>query len=126
MTKILIIEDDNTMRSILSKVFIDEEYDVVEAADGEEGLAKSLSENPNVILLDLILPKINGMEVLKKLRASGDFGRNVPVIILSNLDPDEKIAWEGSGLKTSAYLVKVSVSPRQILDTVQNVLAKVK
>lgn len=89
--KILIVEDEEALRKVLVTKFIHEGFGVIEAKDGEEALAMVFDEKPDLILLDIILPKIDGMTFLKRLRRD-DWGKNVPVIILTNLSDDRNIA----------------------------------
>jgi len=89
--KILVVDDDEAIRKSLQDALVSEGFDVITANDGEQGLASALDQNPSLILTDLEMPVMDGMEMLKKLRASGDWGKNVPVIILTNFDTSEKI-----------------------------------
>ncbi|MBU2229582.1 response regulator [Patescibacteria group bacterium] len=66
--KILITEDDDSLRAILKKAILNEDYDVIEAKDGQEGIDMALQEHPDLILLDLLMPKVMGLKVLEKLR----------------------------------------------------------
>ena len=83
--KILVAEDDDSLRSILVSQLKLEEFIVVEASNGEEGLKLSLQEKPDLILLDIIMTKMNGMVMLKKMKEDSRI-KNIPVIILSNLN----------------------------------------
>lgn len=91
MKKILIIEDEKIIRDVLVKIFTKEGFSVLEAADGEAGLAVAEKESPDIILLDIILPKIHGLAVLSRLRDS-EWGKNIPVIILTNLSDSASVA----------------------------------
>jgi len=91
MPKILIIEDEPTLRKRLVEKFSSEGFVVSEAKDGEGGLALALAERPNIILLDIILPKMHGLEVLKKIRGN-ERGKTVPIIFLTNLSDGELVA----------------------------------
>jgi len=101
---ILIIEDEGSSRWALAENLRKENFDVLEAKDGEAGLALAMGRRPDLILLDLVLPKIGGMELLKTLRAD-DWGKNVPVIIVTGLS-DPAIISEAAGLGVSDFLVK--------------------
>src|SRR5690349_14347720 len=86
MAKILMVEDDSAMREIVVHKLQTNGFDVVEAEDGKQGLEKAQSERPDLILLDLMLPEIDGFGVLEKIRADSDQNfAKTPVIILSNL-----------------------------------------
>ena len=102
--KILIVEDEAPMRRALVDSFTDEKFQVVEAGDGVDGLKKALEEHPDLILLDVVMPRMDGMSMLKELRKDR-WGKNVPVILLSNLNEAEKIVEATEGGATG-YLVK--------------------
>lgn len=115
--KILIIEDDKFLRRLIGQKLINEGYDILEAVDGEEGLKKVKEARPDLVLLDLILPGIDGFEVLAKLK-SDPVTSVIPVIILSNLDQKEK------GLKMGAidYLIKAHFTPGEIIEKIKTIL----
>lgn len=83
--QILIIEDESAMRRILKDTLEQEGFAVLESKDGEEGLQIALQAQPDFIVLDIVMPKMDGMAVLKQLRADDAWGRQVPVLILTNL-----------------------------------------
>jgi len=117
-SKILIIEDDKFLRGLIAQKLKAEGYEVIEAAEGREGLEKVKKEKPNLILLDLVLPGIDGFEVLKKIK--GDPSTSfLPVIILSNLGQKESVE---KGLKMGAvdYLIKAHFTPTEIIEKVKN------
>ncbi len=120
MEKILIIEDDKFLRELIAQKLIKEGYDISEAIDGEEGVKKIKEEKPDLILLDLILPGIDGFEVLSKVREDPDMVK-IPVIILSNLGQKEDVE---RGLKLGAvdYLIKAHFTPGEIIEKIKNVL----
>ena len=91
--KVLIVEDHGPIRQALAEKLVHEGMVALEAKDGEEGLATALKEKPDLILLDIIMPRMGGMAMLEELRKD-DWGKKVPVIILSNLSPDDKIMRE--------------------------------
>jgi two-component system response regulator CpxR len=88
---ILITEDDAPIRKILSEKLISEGFSTLEAQNGEEGLKLALGEHPDLIILDLVLPKMSGMEVLKKLREDV-WGKDAKVVILTNLGDSETLS----------------------------------
>ncbi len=120
--KILIVEDDKFLRELITRKLIAENYEIVEAIDGEEGLKKIKEEKPDLVLLDLILPGIDGFEVLSKMKDDPALA-SIPVIILSNLGQREDVE---KGLKLGAvdYLVKAHFTPNEIIEKVKNSLAK--
>ena len=88
---ILIIEDDGSYRSILVKKLKEEGFLAIEAKDGEEGLNISLEKHPDLILLDLIMPRMDGITMLKELRED-EWGKNAKIIILTAIMDSQKIA----------------------------------
>lgn len=118
--KILIIEDDKFLRELIVRKLSSEDYEILEAVDGEEGLKKIKELKPDLILLDLILPGIDGFEVLAKMRDDPILA-SIPVIILSNLGQREDVE---KGLKLGAidYLVKAHFTPNEIIEKVKGAL----
>lgn len=88
---ILVVEDQIPILQILVYRFDSEGFNVIEAKNGKDGLELALKEHPDLILLDIILPKLDGIEMLKKLRAD-NWGKDVPVVILTNLSDKETLA----------------------------------
>jgi len=101
--KILVIEDDNLFREVLSELLSLEGYEVIQAADGEEGWEK-LKEIPDVVLLDRIMPKMDGIELLKKIREDPYYSA-IPVVLLTGISEEESQV-EGLVLGADDYLVK--------------------
>ena len=120
MKKILIIEDDKFLRELISRKLAREGYQTSEAVDGEEGFQKVKTEKPDLVLLDLILPGIDGFEVLSKMKEDVSVSQ-VPVIILSNLGQKEDV---DKGLKLGAidYLIKAHFTPGEIIEKVRTAL----
>jgi DNA-binding response OmpR family regulator len=120
MAKILIIEDDRFLRELIAKKLKNEGYEVAEAIDGEEGLKRIKEEKPDLVLLDLILPGIDGFEVLAKAKEDPNIAQ-IPVIILSNLGQREEVE---RGLKLGAidYLIKAHFTPGEIIEKIKNIL----
>ena len=102
---ILIVEDDAALREALSLKLNSEHFTTLEAKDGEEGLRVSLEQHPDLILLDIVMPKVDGLTVMKKLRED-DWGKTVPIILLTNLSVDDKILAAVTEHEPSYYLVK--------------------
>ena len=120
MSNILIIEDDKFLRELIARKLVSEKFEVVTAVDGETGLKKAKQTKPDLILLDLILPGIDGFEVLAKLKADKDLS-DAPVIILSNLGQQEDV---DKGLEIGAvdYLIKAHFTPNEIVDKIRKAL----
>lgn len=121
MTKLLIIEDDALMSRMYQRIFQFEQFDVVMAGDGLEGLEKARLENPTLILLDMMMPKMNGIEVLEKLKADPDL-KKIPVIVLTNLagQQDAEAALLKGAIK---YIIKSEHEPAEVVKMVKEVLA---
>ena len=121
MTKVLIIEDDPLMSRMYQKIFTFEKYEVEMAADGEEGLAKASSTSPTVILCDVMMPKMNGLEVLEKLKAN-DSTKHIPVVMLTNLagQQDAETALAKGAVK---YIIKSEHDPKEVSDMVKEIIA---
>jgi len=120
MKTILIIEDDTPLRIALENKFTREGFSVLVAQDGEEGLNQALQKTPDVIILDLVMPKLNGWEVLKALRNFSEWGKAVPVIILSNLNPnDDKQMANVTALEPSYFLEKATWKIEDIIQKVK-------
>ena len=118
--QILVVEDyPPTLRALVDK-FTREGFDVLEARDGEEGLELALKEHPDLILLDLKMPKMDGITMLKNLRAD-DSSKDIPVIILTNLNEPKKMA-EALESETYDYLVKTDWKLKDIVKKVKEKL----
>jgi DNA-binding response OmpR family regulator len=89
--KVLIIEDEAQERAALTRKIEQAGFETIEAKNGIEGLESALKNHPDLVLLDIVLPKLNGIELAKQLRQD-DWGKDVPIIILSNLSDQEETA----------------------------------
>lgn len=121
MVKILIIEDDSLILRMYQKIFEADHYGVITALDGEEGFRKAKAELPKLILLDVMMPKLNGLQVLEKLKNESST-KNIPVIMLTNL-ADEQNAEKALRLGAVKYIVKSKYKPGQVEELVKGVLA---
>lgn len=119
---ILLIEDEESFRTIYGDVIRNDGYEILEAEDGERGLELVKEKKPDLVLLDLVLPKLHGLEVLKKIRAD-ETTQNIPVLILSVLGAQEDIK-KGLELGANDYTVKGFYSPREILSKIHSLLTK--
>ena len=120
--RILIVEDDESMLSTVSDYLETQEFEPLTARDGEEGLETALKEHPDLILLDILMPKMDGMIMLKKLRQD-EWGKGVPVIILTNVNPNTSSVINSVLESNPAYyLVKSDVKLEGIVDKVKDVL----
>lgn len=118
--KIVVVEDDSQIRDVLVRKLKDEGFDVVSAEDGKTGLEKALDEKPDLLLLDLILPEMDGMTLLEKLRED-EFGEDLPVIILTNLENAEKIE-ESRERGVNDFLVKTDWSLDDVVTKIRSTL----
>lgn len=121
MPTVLIIEDDDLNRHMYQQTFTFKGYTVEVAADGVEGLEKAQATRPTIILLDIVMPKLNGIDMLRKLKALSE-ARDVPVVILTNLVGTRDIddALEAGAIK---YIGKSDYSPREIADMVDELVS---
>lgn len=122
MAKLLIIEDDPFMRSLYDNTFSLAGFEVVLGNDGKSGLNLAKVSQPALILLDIMMPEMSGLEVLEQLKAD-DTTKNIPVAMLSNLGEDEnkKQAFEKGAI---AYIVKSEHEPAAIVTLVNQLLEK--
>ncbi|PLX21765.1 response regulator [Candidatus Parcubacteria bacterium] len=118
--KILIVEDDEFLLSMYSTKFEIEGYEVVIAANGEEGVEKSRNSNPDIILLDIMLPQMDGFDVLKKIKASRETN-SIPVILLTNLSQKQDVE-QGLSLGADDYLVKAHFMPSEVVDKIKRLI----
>ncbi len=115
---ILIIEDEAPLRKALVEEFKDAGYDVHEAKDGMEGLEVALREHPNIVLLDQLMPKLNGIGMLKQLRVD-DWGATVPVVMATNMSTTDTIN-EAIDAGANDYFIKSEVSIADIVRLVED------
>lgn len=121
MKKILIVDDDDLVVRMYKKKFENEGYEVHTARDGEEGLQSVRSSVPDLMLLDVMMPRANGIEVLKKIKED-PHTRNIPVLILTNMGNSDAEVEKIIGLGASAYIVKANKKPSEIVSQVKEIL----
>jgi DNA-binding response OmpR family regulator len=117
--KILIIEDEQYLADMYKMKFEHEGYEVELAYDGERGIERARKSRPDLVLLDLVLPKIDGYAVLRALRANKKT-KNLKIYILSNLGQEEEIE-EGFKNGANGYLIKANVTPAQLVKSVEKI-----
>jgi len=120
MKKILFIEDEPALQKTFGDVLKQEGYKIISALDGETGLRLSKTEKPDLILLDLILPKIHGFEVLKRLKEDKET-KEIPIIVLTNLERIEDIE-KALELGATTYLVKAQYSLEEVIEKIKKTL----
>ena len=124
MTKILLVEDDKSLREIYSVRLLAEGYTLISSGDGEEALAAAIGEKPDLIISDVMMPKISGFEMLDLLR-SNENTKNIPVIMLTALSSEQQRE-RGNRLGADRYLIKSQVGIEDIVRTVHDVLGDAK
>ncbi|HOX10387.1 MAG TPA: response regulator [Candidatus Moranbacteria bacterium] len=120
MTKILIIEDDWVLQKALADYLSTEGFETKTAADGESGIALALAEKPDLILLDIVLPKKDGFEVLRTIRAE-EITKKIPVVLLTNLDSISDVE-KALELGATTYLVKADYKLEEVTAKVKELL----
>lgn len=120
MTKILLVEDDKSLREIYGVRLLAEGYDIVSAGDGEEALAMAIKEKPTLIISDVMMPKISGFDMLDILRSTTET-RDIKVIMMTALSSDDQRT-RGEQLGADKYLVKSQVGIEDVVRTVHEVL----
>lgn len=120
MSKIMVVEDDASLREIYSIRITAEGYDVVSAGDGEEALAMAVREKPDLILSDVMMPKISGFDMLDILRSTPETSK-IKVVMMTALSADDQRA-RGERLGADRYLVKSQVGIEDVVNTIHEVL----
>ena len=120
MTKIMLVEDDKSLREIYSIRLVAEGYDIVSAGDGEEALALAVQEKPELIVSDVMMPKISGFDMLDILRLTPETSK-IKVIMMTALSSDDQ-RMRGENLGADRYLVKSQVGIEDVINTVHEVL----
>lgn len=118
----MIIEDDDALRGVLSDALRAEHIDVIEAKDGEKGLAAAEQTPPDLILLDILLPRLDGRAVFRAIREHKDL-QNIPVSFLTNLSDLENIS-DALGTEKADYIIKSDWSIDEIIRHVKEKLKK--
>ncbi len=123
MKKILVIEDDKFLKDLLIKQLEDIGYAIIHVADCKEGLRKAKEEKPDLILLDLVLPGLNGFEFLKEIKKDTSESKNIPVLILSNLGQEDDIK-KGIDLGAEDFLIKAFYIIPEIIEKIKKTIDK--
>ena len=118
MSKILIIEDEEILYTLLQKRLSSEGYDVEVARDGQEGLEMLQKDKPDLVLLDIIMPRKNGFEVLEIMQKDEEL-RNIPVVIISNSGQPVELD-RAQELGARDWLIKTEFDPKEVLAKVKN------
>ena len=117
---VLLVEDDKMIIDMYTLKFTQEGYEVIQAENGQDGIDLASVKNPDIILLDIILPQVDGFTVLKTLKSNPKV-KDIPVVLLTNLGQDGDVK---KGLEMGAvdYLIKANFTPSQVVDKVKSVL----
>lgn len=115
--KVLIIDDEKSVLKMYEEYLKTAQIETLSASDGQTGIGLAKAQKPDVILLDIIMPKLNGLDVLQELKADPDT-RNIPVFLLTNL-PAECSGEKAKELGAAGYLVKAEYEPRMVVDVIK-------
>ena len=119
---ILIIEDDDFSRELLRKKLSSGGFNIIEATSGDRGIDMMIQKKPDVVLLDLLLPNVDGFSVLTQAKTHNDIA-SIPIIVLSNLGQQDDIE-RGIKLGASDYLIKSQIDLDQIIDKINKIIGK--
>ena len=119
-TSILVVEDDVFLRNLLIKKLMNENYTIWDAVDGASALKTLETKKPHLVLLDLLLPGVDGFEVLTRLKKNSELAQ-VPVIVLSNLGSQDDIT-RAMGLGAADYIIKANFTLEEIVERVKKIL----
>lgn len=120
--KVLWVEDDKFLSDIIAKKFATEKCILFHSVDGEEAIKIAEKESPDIILLDILLPKMDGFQILEKLKGGSNTSK-IPVIILSNLGQRKDLE-RGKQLGANQFLIKATVTLDEIISEVKKILAE--
>ena len=120
--KVLIVEDDKFLRDLMNEKLLKEGFEVKQALDGEEALKFAMEDTPDIVLLDLVLPRIDGFGVLEKMKADPKLS-GVPVLILSNLGQKEDVM-RATTLGAADFLIKSNFTLGEVTEKVKEILKK--
>jgi len=121
---ILVVEDEPAMCQTLMDNLVSEGFNVLQAKDGVEGLAVSSAHHPDLILLDILMPQMDGLAMMQKLRAQDAWGKKVPIILLTNLSPDEdRIMKRVTEDEPAYYLVKTDWKMSEVMEKIKERLS---
>ncbi len=118
--KVLIIDDEQGVLKMYGQYFKMSGIEPIVAIDGKTGIQKAKEEKPDVILLDIIMPRYNGLDVLKDLKTD-EQTKNIPIYLLTNL-PEESSGQKAKELGANGYLVKAKYEPKMLVDLVKKVI----
>ena len=121
-SRILVVEDETFLRDLYVEILTDEGFEVEAAADGAEGLKKIQMGGYDLILLDIVLPKMDGIEILKNIKANPPQNKNGAIVMLTNLGQEAVIS-EGVSLGVRGHIIKSDYTPDKLIAEVKQLLA---
>ncbi len=124
MKKILFIEDEQALQKTFGDLLKSEGYEMISALDGEAGLRIAKLKKPDLILLDLVLPRVDGFDVLKEIKKDPQL-KDIPVIILTNLERIEDVQ-KAIELGATTYLIKAQYSLKEIIEKIKSALGEIQ
>ncbi len=120
---ILIVEDEKELREVLANFLQQNGFIVLQAENGAKGLSTALDREPDLILLDIKMPEMSGYEMLRKLRASGNWGAHVPTVILTNIQPSsESEKADVEAMEPAHYFVKSDTDLEEFVTKIRSIL----
>ncbi len=119
--KILLVDDDPFLVRMYQTKFVNDGYEVKIAFNGEDGLNMAQSEKPDIILLDVMIPKIDGFEALKRLKSNPET-KNIPVFLLTNLGGEQVDTNKAKSLGAIDYLIKSQLQPKEVVERIKQAL----
>lgn len=120
MTKVLIIEDEENLRDVYSEVFQSSGFEVDSAKDGQDGIEKIASFLPDVMLLDILMPKMTGLDVLRHIKGNPAVKKDISILVTTNIYTDNQDLIRNWGV--SCVLLKVNYTPGEIVDKVNEII----
>ena len=121
-TRILIVEDEEILLTALSEELAQEGFEAIGAKDGVEGVEKAVTEKPDLILLDLVMPRLDGIGALKQMKENQSI-RDIPVVILTNLSDYDKVS-DALSLGAMDYLVKANYRLEELVNKIRTILER--
>jgi CheY-like chemotaxis protein len=123
MEVVLLVEDEKVLQESLSMAFQAKGVDTIKASNGEEGIMKAIEAKPDAIVMDILMPKLDGFQAVEKIRNTGEWGATVPILFLTNLEPEteenfKKIAEQ----RASYYLIKSNVDLKEVVSKVMELI----
>jgi len=123
MKKILFIEDNAEIVALYEPKLKEAGFDVKTALDGEHGLQYALEDHPDLILLDVVMPDMDGMNVMQRIRQEGEWGKGVPIIIFTNFDVNDERLKRVVQDKPAYYLLKANYTPHSLVAKLKEFVA---